>query len=196
MKTYAVRIILAVIIIEAAYLALANLALQLPVTQTLLNSIKPEKFAVTWEKAWTWYPLRVHARGISANGQTGTQQWQAEAPAASASISILPLLAKKVRIHSVDAADVEYYQRPRPRPGRDYAAARDFFPSIKGREIDRQPVTPVPKKTGNGWKIMVAAIQATGNQENDLSTIDSVHLGEKIESHTAGRDGEDRRVGA
>ena len=163
MKTHAVRIIAAIIIIEAAYLALANLALQLPVTQTLVNSIKPEKFAVTWEKAWTWYPFRVHARGVSANGQTGSQQWQAEAPAASASVSILPLLTKTVRIHSVVAADLEYYQRPRPRPGKDYAATRAFFPPIKGREVDRQPVTPAPKKKGNGWKITVEGIHATGN---------------------------------
>ena len=77
MKNHIIRIIGAVLIMEAAYLVLANLALQLAVTQTLVNSIKPDKFAITWEKAWTWYPFRVHARGISANGQTGTQQWQA-----------------------------------------------------------------------------------------------------------------------
>lgn len=163
MKTYLSRIITGILIIEVAYLALANLALQLPVTQTLVNSIKPEKFAVTWEDAWTWYPLRVHARGISANGQTGTQQWQVEAPAASASISILPLLAKTVSIHSVNAADVEYYQRPRPRPEKDYATIRAFFPPIKGRDIDTQPVTPPSKKNGNAWKITVDGIQATGN---------------------------------
>ena len=79
MKTYLYRAIIAVILFEAVYLSLINLALQLPVTQTLVNQIKPEKFAVTWEKAWTWHPFRVHARGVSANGQTGTQQWQAEA---------------------------------------------------------------------------------------------------------------------
>lgn len=163
MKTYLYRAIIAVILFEAVYLSLINLALQLPVTQTLVNQIKPEKFAVTWEKAWTWHPFRVHARGVSANGQTGTQQWQAEAPAASASISILPLLAKTVSIHSVVAADLEYYQRPRPRPGKDYAATRAFFPPIKGRELDRQPVTPAPKKKGNGWKITVEGIHATGD---------------------------------
>ena len=163
MKTYLYRAIIAVILFEAVYLSLINLALQLPVTQTLVNQIKPEKFAVTWEKAWTWHPFRVHARGVSANGQTGTQQWQAEAPAASASISILSLLAKTLSIHSVVAADLEYYQRPRPRPGKDYAATRAFFPPIKGREVDRQPVTPAPKKKGNGWKITVEGIHATGN---------------------------------
>ena len=145
LKTWSYRIVITVLLAELAYLVLFNMALHLPLTQTLVNQIKPEKFSVTWEKAWTWLPFRVHAQGISANGQTSSQQWQAEVPAASASISILPLLGKSVKIHSVEASDIEYFQRPRPKPDKDYAATRAFFPPIKGREIDKTPVTPVPK---------------------------------------------------
>ena len=165
LKTWSYRIVITVLLAELAYLVLFNMALHLPLTQTLVNQIKPEKFSVTWEKAWTWLPFRVHAQGISANGQTSSQQWQAEVPAASASISILPLLGKSVKIHSVEASDIEYFQRPRPKPDKDYAATRAFFPPIKGREIDTTPVTPVPKKKGNGWKIVVQDIHATGSHE-------------------------------
>jgi len=163
MRTRFYQIITTVVIVEIAYLILVNLALNLPFTQTLINQHKPEKYTVMWEKAWTWHPFRVHARGISANGQTSSQQWQAETPAASASIAILPLLQKAVSIHSVVTEDIVYYQRPRPKPHKDYAATRDFFPPIRGREIDRTPVTPVPKKKGGGWKIIVEDIQASGS---------------------------------
>lgn len=163
MKIWLYRIIATAAIVEIAYLILVNLALNLPFTQTLINQHKPEKYTVNWEKAWTWHPFRVHARGVSANGQTSSQQWQAEAPAASASIAILPLLQKSVKIHSVVAEDIVYYQRPRPKPHKDYAATRDFFPPIRGREIDKNPVMPAPKKKGDGWKIIVEDIHASGS---------------------------------
>lgn len=163
MKTWLYRIIATVAIVELSYLILVNLALNLPITQTLINQHKPDKYTVQWEKAWTWHPFRIHARAISANGQTSSQQWQAETPAASASIAILPLLQKSVKIHSVVAEDIDYYQRPRPKPHKNYASTRDFFPPIRGREIDKTPVTPAPKKKANGWKIVVDDIHAGGN---------------------------------
>ncbi|MBE9547856.1 MAG: hypothetical protein IMF09_00500 [Proteobacteria bacterium] len=63
-----------IVIFELAYLLMVNLALSLPVTQSSINQIKPDKFAVSWKKAWSWYPFRVHARGVSLNGQGRGQQ--------------------------------------------------------------------------------------------------------------------------
>ncbi|MDH3830970.1 MAG: AsmA family protein, partial [Gammaproteobacteria bacterium] len=103
------KVLIAIALIEVTYLVLINVALSLPVTQTLLNRIKPEKFIVHWEQAWSWYPFRVHARGISANGQTSSQQWQVDTPAASASIDILPLLWRTVKVSNVAALDIEYF---------------------------------------------------------------------------------------
>jgi len=48
--------------VELAYVILFNLALQLPATQTWLSQLRPEKFHVEWESAWTWYPFRFHFR--------------------------------------------------------------------------------------------------------------------------------------
>ena len=55
--------------IELVYLLVVNGLLQLQLTQDLVNKIRPEKFYVTWEQAWSWYPFRFHAEGIFANGQ-------------------------------------------------------------------------------------------------------------------------------
>ena len=117
---------------EITYLILVNLALSLSLTQNIINQHKPEKYTVHWEKAWSWYPFRFHARGISANGQSNSQQWEVNVPAASASISILPILFKTIRISNVTAQDVEFFQRPRPRPNKDYSDLQKFFPPIRG----------------------------------------------------------------
>ncbi|HAJ91466.1 MAG TPA: hypothetical protein DCO71_02395 [Gammaproteobacteria bacterium] len=157
------RLLIAAVIFEIVYLALVNLALNLPLTQTLINQHRPEKYAVHWEKAWSWRPFRVHAQGISANGQTASLQWQAEAPAATASVAILPLLRRTVRVYAVEGENLTYFQRKRPKPGKDYAASRKFFPPISGRDLDA-PVTPrPPHKQGNGWTMVVEDIHASGS---------------------------------
>ena len=100
-------------IIQLAYLALVNLALQLPITQDVVNLVRPEKFQVQWDQAWTLYPFKVHVRGLSANGQARSQQWQLNADRASGSVSLLPLVLKRVHLRNVLVSGVEYRQRPR-----------------------------------------------------------------------------------
>jgi hypothetical protein len=156
------KILIAVAVVEITYLLLVNAALSLQVTQTLVNQIKPGKFTIYWEQAWSWYPFRVHARGISANGQSRSQQWQVDATATSASIDILPLLWRTVKVSDVVAVDIEYFQRPRPRQDKDYAAISRYFPPIRDRAVETTvPVHP-PKKSGNGWKMVVKDAQASG----------------------------------
>jgi len=151
--------------VQLTYLILVNVALNLPLTQTLLNEHKPEKYHVYWERAWSWYPLRVHARGISANGQTRSQQWQAEAPSATASVALLPLLRRSVRVFNVEMQDVTYYQRPRPRPDKDFAKLREFFPPIRDRVIHQAPVVAAAPKKGKAWRIIVDDIHARGDHQ-------------------------------
>ena len=156
------KILLAVAVVEITYLVLVNAALALPATQTLVNLIKPEKFTVHWEQAWSWYPFRVHARGISANGQARSQQWQVDAPAVSASIDLLPLLWRTVKISDVVAVDIQYFQRPRPKQGKDYTTIRQYFPPIRDRIVETTvPVLP-PRKTGSGWTVVLNDARASG----------------------------------
>ena len=92
-----------------------NIALNVPLTQELINRIKPDKFSVSWNSAWTLYPFRIQATDVAANGQTRSQQWQFQSGEASASISLLPLIVKSVNLNHIEAEDVTYFQRPRPR---------------------------------------------------------------------------------
>jgi hypothetical protein len=47
------RIMITAVIIELGWVVPVNGMLQLPLTQTLINEIRPEKFRVSWDRAWT-----------------------------------------------------------------------------------------------------------------------------------------------
>jgi hypothetical protein len=159
LKQWLGTIIKVALIAELAWLVIINAALQLPVTQTLINKIRPEKFQVSWQNAWSLYPARVHVTGGFANGQSRSQQWQFEAASVSGSIALLPLIFKRVWVHDVEASDIDYRQRPRLKPGKDYAAMAPFFPEIAGWEMT-EAVTARKKK--RSWHISVEDIQVSG----------------------------------
>ena len=165
------RLLLALVLFELGYLVLVNLALNLPLTQDLINRIKPDKVAVHWQRAWSWYPFRVHVRGIAVDGQSGSQQWQVDAAAGSASIWLPALLSKTVRLYAIEGRDVVYQQRPRARPGRGYAKVREFFPVIRNRDPDSPAVIAATSATasggqpGKGWTIDLRDLHASGSHE-------------------------------
>ena len=105
MKHWLIRTVLFIVVLEIIYLGVVNLALNLPWTQTLINQSKPEKFTVHWDSGWTLFPFSVHAKGISANGQSARQLWQVNSPEASATISLLPLIYRTVRSNHKKVAD-------------------------------------------------------------------------------------------
>jgi len=147
--------------IELVYLVAVNGALQLQLTQDLVNKIRPEKYYVSWERAWSWYPFRVHAEGIFANGQARTQQWEVTATSASGSISVLPLILKQVYLSDVQAENIDYRQRPRLKPDVDYSGMLPYFPEIQGREV--VPVETEEQKKKRPWKVHVNGAQAMGD---------------------------------
>ena len=59
-----------VAVIQLVYLVVVNAALYIPATQALVSMIRPDRFVVSWDRAWTWYPFRVHVEGLSVNGQS------------------------------------------------------------------------------------------------------------------------------
>ncbi|MEH6583365.1 MAG: hypothetical protein V7754_15620 [Halioglobus sp.] len=149
-----------IVVIELCYLVVINSALQLSLTQDLVNLIRPEKFQVSWDSAWSGYPFRVYATGIAVNGQSRSQQWELHASSASGSISLLPLVLKHVTVSSVSAEDVDYRQRPRLKSDRDYSNKLAHFPPITGREIISADTSQRTKK--RPWKVFLRNMRATG----------------------------------
>jgi len=162
-KSWLKKLIYVLLIVEISYVVVLNAALQLPVTQTLINKIKPEKFHISWESAWTWYPFRVHVQNATGNGQARSQQWEFEVESVSASIDILPLIFKRVWINDVQVSDARYYQRPRLKPDKDYSELIEFFPPISGREITDAVTTPKKKK--RAWHVDIEGIELNGQYD-------------------------------
>ncbi len=106
------RVLYFVIIVELFYLLVFNAVLNTEVTQKLINKIKPQKFQITWQKAWTPYPFKVFIEDASVWGASSSQKWKVNVHSASASISLFPLLKHRVKVYDIDAVDVDYFQRP------------------------------------------------------------------------------------
>ena len=167
-----------VLIFELLYLVVVNSLLQLPLTQTVINKIRPDKFQLSWDNAWSLYPFRVHASGILASGQSRSQQWQVNAAVADGSISLLPLLVKRVSLQSVNAQDIEYRQRPRLKPEKNYAGLLPFYPEIEGWVV--QPVDSTPRKKKRPWLITLRDLQAQGEHQLWIHTIRGTAAGSAV----------------
>ncbi len=151
MRKLSMRLFVSLLALAALYLIPVNLALNLPATRDYLNRIAPERFAIEWSRAWSWYPLRVELRGLAADGQTATEQWQVDSARAAASVSLLPLLREGlIRVHDLDLEDLDVRLRPRPQPGRTKGvddALSAFFPVIRNRD-PAAPAEPSPPPGG------------------------------------------------
>lgn len=159
-RHWIVRIIKLAVIFEVAWLVIINALLQIPHTQTVINGIRPEKFHLSWENAWSLYPARVNLRGVSANGNSRSQIWQVDVDSASGSIRILPLIFKRARVRNVNASNVTFRMRPRTKPDKDYSRIEAFFPVIEGREVT--PAVTTPRKRKRPWHVSVDNIRLSG----------------------------------
>jgi len=148
METRLSRLLFAASILAAAYLIPVNLALNLPATRAYLNGMQPDHFKVTWERAWSLYPLRVELTGLAADGQTATEQWQLDAVRAAASVSVLPLLKGQILVHDLDLADIDLRLRPRPSPEDGPGDFAEYFPVIRNRDPDAPAEAPPEEEDG------------------------------------------------
>ena len=154
------RIVMLVVAIELTWLVVINFLLFLPVSQTAINAIRPEKFHIHWERAWSWYPGRVSVWNASANGNSRSQMWQVEVGYASGRISLPPLVLKRVNLHGVEGADVTFRLRPRSKPDRDYSRIERWFPTIEGREVT--PAVTTPRKKKWPWRVFADDMRVDG----------------------------------
>lgn len=155
------RSIGSLLILAALYLVCVNVALNLPTTRAVLNALHPEQFRVTWQRAWSLYPLRLELDGVVADGQTPTEQWQVDARRAAASVSLLPLLKGELRIHDLDLESIDLRLRPRPPADGPQDALVAFFPVIRGRDPDA-PAEAAPEDTRGTLVLEIDDIQIKG----------------------------------
>lgn len=162
-KSWAKRLVVIAVIVEVAWVLLINVALHLPLTQPMINQIRPAKFHVSWDSAWSWFPGHVRVHGAFANGQSRSQQWQFKASSVSGSISLLPLVFKRVWVNSVTGVNIDYRQRPRLKEDHDYRATMPHLPDIEGREM--APADTSPRKNRRPWYVSIDDIRVEGDHK-------------------------------
>jgi hypothetical protein len=163
MKRLIIRVGIGAAIVVAAYLVVFNIALNLPATQSLLTSTQNGRLAFTWDRAWTWFPFRLHVTNLRLNGQSWSQQFEISAPEVSGAIDIPSLLARTVRFNDVRSGDLTVHFRPRPRPDKDDSDLRKYYPEIPGRDPTLE-AEPVPQQSP-GWKFAVDVDSISGKNE-------------------------------
>jgi len=152
MKPLARRLVYLVLAVAALYLVAVNTVLNLPATRSLLNDPQPDSLNLSWRWAWSLYPLREALSEVAADGQTATEQWQLDAERVAISVSLLPLLNGKIRMHDIDLDGIDVRLRPRPTPSPTVAdgtppPATDlatFYPIIRNRDPNA-PAEPIPE---------------------------------------------------
>ena len=175
-RRWGMRIAITVLFIEGAYLGAINIALNLPATQNYINQLHPEKYAFHWSRAWSWYPFHIYARDFSANGQSWAMQWEIDAPEATASLSVLPLLTQTVQISNIRSADAKLRFRPLVFTSPEAEQFKEYFPTITGRDPDA-PGGAVPVQSP-GWRITYDLASLTGENQIWLGGIKMVLTGE------------------
>jgi hypothetical protein len=149
------------LILTTLYLVTVNVALNLPATRDLINGMQPDRLALSWERAWSLYPLRVQLQGLSADGQTPIEQWQLDAAHAGASVSLLPLLQGEIVVHDLDLRDIDLRLRPRPTVDDDHGELAAYFPVIRNRDPSAV-AEPIPEQASSTLILEVDDIHVAG----------------------------------
>jgi len=145
MKRLLSGLLATVLILTVLYFVTVNVALNVTATRDAINRMQPERLALSWNRAWSLYPLRVQLHGLSADGQTPTEQWQLDAARAGASVSLLPLLRGEIVVHDLDLRDIDLRLRPRPTADDDHGGMAAFFPVIRNRDPNAL-AEPIPEQ--------------------------------------------------
>ncbi len=164
MKRLIVRVGVVAAIVAAAYLVVANVALNLPAAQTFLTSTQHGRLTFTWDRAWTWLPFRLHVTNLRVNGQSWSQQFEISAPVVTGAIDIPSLLTRTIRFNDIVSADLTVRFRPRPSPDKDDSALRPYYPEIPDRDPTLE-AEPVPQQSP-GWMLAFDVDRISGT--NDL----------------------------
>ena len=94
------------IVLFAVYFAAGNVFLNSPLGPWAINR-KPERFALHWSHGFTWWPGFAMLWQVEARGHVRHVAWTAQARRVHGRVALSPLLARELRIPSIDATDVE-----------------------------------------------------------------------------------------
>jgi len=173
-RRLAIRIAIAILVLEAVYLIAGNLCIRMGLIETAFNST-PEADFVSWESGVTYLPGHFSFKGLTYRGQTRGSQTYFHLSELDARVSLRRLLAKRLHIRGLEVKDVDYRYRDRidfpcwteesgePFPG--IPPNFEYFPEIPGLENppDPKPEDIYPEEDGaRPWKIDISGARVNG----------------------------------
>ena len=158
-----------VVALLLVYLGGANYFLRSPELHRRIFK-HPEKLLVTWERAWTPWPGRVHLEGVEIRGQNRDLQWWASLDRVRVSVDLPRLAVRTFHARNISGEGLEFHLRLRLPP--DGAAptgpeGEPLTPPIPGLENPPRPppeelVTRPPGERPPGWTIDLDGIDLDG----------------------------------
>jgi hypothetical protein len=129
------RVVITLLMLEAAYLVGANGFLHSDWGRELLNR-RPEKLTVAWQRAWTWLPGLVTFRRLELRGNARRASWQVTVERGRMLIWLPSLLLKHFRVLDGSGSGAELAVDLLPPPGEPRA----------------------PRRRGRGWRITLGSL--------------------------------------
>jgi hypothetical protein len=172
-RSWALRIGIALFIFEAFYVVAANYMLRSGRLLELINK-KPEKTHIGWDTAVTYLPGFATVEGFTLRSQTKKDQIYLRVVEAEARISLIKLAFKTIHIRGVDARDVDFRYRERldrpPKAGQEETHSGpppllEYFPEIPGfsNPPDPKPEDLYPRKQKKRpWTIAITGAHVDG----------------------------------
>lgn len=122
MRKWLQRLLLAILLLAAAYLLAANIFLNTPVGSWALNR-RPERLRIDWTAAWSLVPGRVEVRGLEVRGNNQRVAWSLKVERGGGWIDLPDLAQRRFRVRGFRGQGVRSsVVRKAPGPGRPRGA--------------------------------------------------------------------------
>ncbi len=144
------------------YLLVANVFLATPLLVKLTNR-KPEKFFMTYDSAWTFWPGHVHVRGFHMRFQTYRVAFELDIDKSTAEIALTELLNRRFVAKNVGAHGVSYRHLHKVDPKQALDERTLAFPMIAGVAPNVSGPRPDPKqkpKSKKVWSVRLDDVDA------------------------------------
>lgn len=144
------------------YLLVANVFLATPLLVKLTNR-KPDKFFMTYDSAWTFWPGHVHVRGFHMRFQAYRVAFELDIEKSTAEIALTELLNRRFVAKNVGAHGVSYHHLHKVDAKQALDERTLAFPMIAGVAPNVSGPPPDPKekpKSNKVWSVRLDDVDA------------------------------------
>lgn len=149
--------------------------------EDLLNR-RPEKLNIKFDRAWSFWPSRIQARGLQISVQSRRNQWQLDLEEAQLHIVPQALRKREFILRSASGQGTTFLLRTRPQSEEELLSANPDIPPIEQFEFSLAQPQEQAKAKKKRWRISLNNVNLAGVRQ---LWFDRVNLLTDPESSTA-----------